>query len=178
MNGGDSGRGICALPYVRQSDGVTVQIPVNVIGNLFVSNGMSAGNGPDEALVQGLSEIFERAIKSRIISEAITLPEVPAEVMARYPHIQAGLDALNGRGFTLRALDASLGGRYPAMCVVLMNPADGGVYASFGAHPRFEVALERALTELLQGRALDERAPQGSGSADCWYAALPRPACS
>ena len=41
------------------------------------------------------------------------------------------------------------------MCVTLLNPQDQGCYASFGAHPRFEVALERALTELLQGRALD-----------------------
>ncbi|WP_106478065.1 30S ribosomal protein S12 methylthiotransferase accessory factor YcaO [Phytohalomonas tamaricis] len=156
MNGGDSGKGVCAVPYIRQRDQAKVLFPINVIGNLFVSNGMSAGNNRDEAIVQGLSEIFERAIKNRIISEAITLPEVPAEVIARYPKIEAGLEALNKAGFTLRALDASLGGRYPVMCVILQNPNDYGVYASFGAHPRFEVALERALTELLQGRALDE----------------------
>ena len=41
------------------------------------------------------------------------------------------------------------------MNVTLLHPEDQGVFASFGAHPRFEVALERALTELLQGRALD-----------------------
>lgn len=37
--------------------------------------------------------------------------------------------------------------------MTLLNPRPKGTYASFGAHPRFEVALERALTELLQGRA-------------------------
>jgi len=41
------------------------------------------------------------------------------------------------------------------MNVTLLNPADQGCFSSFGAHPRFEIALERALTELLQGRALD-----------------------
>lgn len=156
MNGGDSGFGVCALPYQRLSDGKTVMFPVNMIANLFVSNGMSAGNTRDEALVQGLSEIFERAIKQRILKEAIALPEVPANVMARYPSIAQGMQALIEAGYPVRALDASLGGRYPVMCVLLQNPHDGGVYASFGAHPRFEVALERALTELLQGRALDE----------------------
>jgi ribosomal protein S12 methylthiotransferase accessory factor len=40
------------------------------------------------------------------------------------------------------------------MNVTLLHPEDQGCFASFGAHPRFEVALERALTELLQGRAL------------------------
>jgi ribosomal protein S12 methylthiotransferase accessory factor len=51
--------------------------------------------------------------------------------------------------------DASLGGQYPVMCVTLMNPRTGGVFASFGAHPRLEVALERSLTELLQGRSFE-----------------------
>lgn len=155
-NGGDSGKGVCALPYVRQSDGQTVYVPVNLIGNIFVSNGMSAGNTQAEAQVQGLSEIFERAIKNRIIVEDIALPLVPQSVLDRYPHIDAGIKALQAEGFGIRALDASLGGRYPVMCVVLQHPKDGGIYASFGAHPKFGVALERALTELLQGRALDE----------------------
>jgi len=41
------------------------------------------------------------------------------------------------------------------MCVTLMNPRTGGVFASFGAHPSLEVALERSLTELLQGRSFE-----------------------
>jgi ribosomal protein S12 methylthiotransferase accessory factor len=41
------------------------------------------------------------------------------------------------------------------MCVTLMNPRTGGVFASFGAHPDFQVALERSLTELLQGRSFE-----------------------
>lgn len=155
INGGGTGRGVCALPYVRQSDQRTCYIPVNMIANLFVSNGMSAGNNAAEAQVQGLSEIFERAIKNRIIEGAICLPQVPESVLATLPSIQAGLQALNEQGFHVRALDASLGGQYPVMAVVLQH-SDGGVYASFGAHTQFSVALERALTELLQGRALGE----------------------
>jgi ribosomal protein S12 methylthiotransferase accessory factor len=37
----------------------------------------------------------------------------------------------------------------------LINPRTGGVFASFGAHPSLEVALERSLTELLQGRSFE-----------------------
>ena len=155
LNSGNDERGICALPFVRQRDGETVWFPVNVIGNLYVSNGMSAGNTATEARTQALSEIFERHIKFRIIAEAICLPDVPEEVIARYPHIQAGIDDLRAAGFGILVKDASLGGQYPVMCVTLLNPDDQGCYASFGAHPRFEVALERSLTELLQGRALD-----------------------
>ena len=155
LNSGNVDRGICALPYTRLRDGAKTWIPVNIIGNLYVSNGMAAGNTMMEARSQALSEIFERHIKSRIIREGLCLPEVPDHVIARYPGIAAGIQGLREAGFGILVRDASLGGRYPVMNVTLLHPKDQGCFASFGAHPRFEVALERALTELLQGRALD-----------------------
>ncbi|MDP5292323.1 30S ribosomal protein S12 methylthiotransferase accessory factor YcaO [Oceanimonas sp. CHS3-5] len=156
LQSGNEERGICALPFERQGDLETVYIPMNIVGNLYVSNGMSAGNTKTEARTQGLSEVFERSIKNRIISERISLPAIPDEVMARYPHIQESIAALEAEGFPIFAYDASLGGRFPVICVVLFNPANSTCFASFGAHPRFEVALERTVTELLQGRSLKD----------------------
>ena len=154
-NSGNTERGICSLPYVRQSDGEVVYFPSNLIENLFVSNGMSAGNTLAEAQVQCLSEIFERAVKREILEGEICLPDVPQDVLAKYPRILAGIQGLEEQGFPVLIKDASLGGTYPVMCVTLMNPRTGGVFASFGAHPNFEVALERSLTELLQGRSFE-----------------------
>lgn len=154
-NSGNIERGICSLPFVRQSDGETVYFPSNLIENLYLSNGMSAGNTLEEAQVQCLSEIFERAVKREIIEGEIALPDVPAEVLAKYPSIVAGIQGLEEQGFPVLVKDASLGGQFPVMCVTLMNPRTGGVFASFGAHPSFEVALERSLTELLQGRSFE-----------------------
>ena len=154
-NSGNAQRGICSLPFVRQSDGQVVYFPSNLVENLYVSNGMSAGNTLAEAQVQCLSEIFERAVKREILENEITLPDVPAEVLAQYPGIVAGIQGLEAQGFPVLVKDASLGGVYPVMCVTLMNPRTGGVFASFGAHPDFEVALERSLTELLQGRSFE-----------------------
>jgi len=154
-NSGNIERGICSLPYVRQSDGETIYFPSNLIENLYVSNGMSAGNTLAEAQVQCLSEIFERAVKREILEGEIALPDVPQEVLAKYPSILLGIQSLEEQGFPVLVKDASLGGVYPVMCVTLMNPRPGGVFASFGAHPSLEVALERSLTELLQGRSLE-----------------------
>ena len=154
-NSGRADRGIVALPYVRISDGEVVYFPSNLIENLFLSNGMSAGNTLNEAQVQCLSEIFERAVKKQIIEEEIALPDVPREVLEKYPDILEGIEALEAQGFPTLVKDASLGGQFPVMCVTLMNPRTGGVFASFGAHPNFEVALERSLTELLQGRSFE-----------------------
>jgi ribosomal protein S12 methylthiotransferase accessory factor len=154
-NSGRVDRGICALPFTRASDGEVVYFPSNLIENLFLSNGMSAGNNLNEAKVQCLSEIFERAIKRQIIEEEIILPDVPKDILAKYPSILAGIEELEDKGFPVLVKDASLGGNFPVMCVILMNPKTGGVFASFGAHPSFEVALERSLTELLQGRSFE-----------------------
>ena len=156
INSGTGRRGICAVPYRRQKDGDIIWFPVNVIGNIYVSNGMSAGNTANEARVQALSEVFERYVKNRIIAEGICLPEVPREVIERFPAIAASIDELQQHGYHLRVADASLGGKYPVMSVTLINPKNGSVFASFGAHPCFEVALERTVTELLQGRGLDQ----------------------
>ena len=154
-NSGNVARGICSLPFVRHSDGQEVFFPSNLVENLFVSNGMSAGNTLAEAQVQCLSEIFERAVKREILEGELCLPDVPQEVLAKYPSIVAGIQGLEEQGFPVLVKDASLGGAYPVMCVTLMNPRTGGVFASFGAHPSFEVALERSLTELLQGRSFE-----------------------
>ncbi|MGO4810556.1 OsmC domain/YcaO domain-containing protein [Cupriavidus sp. 2MCAB6] len=154
-NSGNVQRGICSLPFVRQSDGEVVYFPSNLVENLYASNGMSAGNTLAEAQVQCLSEIFERAVKREILEGEMALPDVPHEVLAKYPGILAGIQGLEEQGFPILVKDASLGGIYPVMCVTLMNPRTGGVFASFGAHPSLEVALERSLTELLQGRSFE-----------------------
>ncbi|MGV3344836.1 30S ribosomal protein S12 methylthiotransferase accessory factor YcaO [Enterobacteriaceae bacterium LUAb1] len=156
LQSGNRVRGICALPFIRQSDQQAVYIPVNIVGNLYVSNGMSAGNTRHEARVQGLSEVFERFIKNRIIAEAISLPAIPDNVLSRYPGVQEAIARLEAEGFPIFPYDASLGGKYPVICVVLFNPQNSTCFASFGAHPDFGVALERTVTELLQGRGLND----------------------
>ncbi|MDA3947517.1 MAG: 30S ribosomal protein S12 methylthiotransferase accessory factor YcaO [Helicobacteraceae bacterium] len=156
FNSGLGERGICALPFERQSDSETIYFPVNFLGNLYVSNGMAAGNSVNEARVQALAEICERYVKNQIIAGGISLPEIPQDVIARFPHIEESIEKLKAHGFNLKVADASLGGLFPVISVTLMNPADGSVLASFGAHPCFEVALERTVTELLQGRGIDQ----------------------
>lgn len=155
-NSGNAERGICALPYTNAVTGQLYYIPMNVVGNLYVSNGMSAGNTKTEARVQALSEIFERSVKNQILAEGIALPNIPQGVLNRYPKVIEAIAELEANGYPIICKDASLGGKYPVINVTLLNPNEGTAFASFGAHPKFEVALERTLTELLQGRRLDQ----------------------
>lgn len=149
-------RGVCSVPFANARNGEVVYFPVNLLDNLYGSNGMSAGNTEYEALVQGLSEILERYAKKEIISKGLALPPVPQEIIERYPNCARTLHDLQGGGLKTVCYDASLGGKFPVLCVTLFNQSNGTCFASFGAHPIFEVALERTLTELMQGRSFSD----------------------
>jgi ribosomal protein S12 methylthiotransferase accessory factor len=138
--------------YVRQSDGETVYFPSNLIENLYVSNGMSAGNTWPKRRCSACRR-FSNAPSSAKSSKA----KSPCRTCRRtcWRNIPASPASAGRAGLPVLVKDASLGGVYPVMCVTLMNPRTGGVFASFGAHPSLEVALERSLTELLQGRSFE-----------------------
>lgn len=150
----DSSQKIRCLPMTQVSSGQTVYFPMNLFSNLYASNGLCAGNTHIEAQVQGLSEVFERWVKRKILLENICLPEVPEVIIQRYPQVIEAKKKLVEQGVEVSVRDASLGGHYPVMNVTLFEQKTGQCFASFGAHPIFEVALERTLTESLQGRTL------------------------
>lgn len=149
-------RGVCSIPFTNARNGQIVYFPVNLLDNLYASNGMSAGNTDSEALVQGLCEIIERYVKKEIIKKGLALPTIPKVILSKYPKLEKILEGLNGNSIKAIAYDASLGGKFPVVCVVLFNQRNGTTCASFGAHPIFEVALERTLTELMQGRTFSD----------------------
>lgn len=149
----ETGEWIRCLPLTDVVSQQTVYFPVNLLNNLYASNGLSAGNTLEEAAVQGLSEIFERWVKGKILRENLCLPEITLDQLSELPTILQAIAELEAKGLKVSVRDASLGGRYPVVNVTLFDQK-GACFASFGAHPLFEVALERTLTESLQGRQL------------------------
>jgi ribosomal protein S12 methylthiotransferase accessory factor len=146
---------VVTLPFVKHSDGQTVHIPINILSNLYVSNGLATGNTPHEAQVQALSEIFERYAKIEIIKSGYALPKYPDEVVKSFERVSADVQALRAKGFIIEVLDASLGGKFPVTAISLINPINSTLFVSFGAHPILQVSLERTMTELMQGRGME-----------------------
>jgi len=155
-NSDDKERGICSLPFTHINSQKTVYFPVNILDNLYVSNGMAAGNSKDECHSQALSEIVERYVKNQVISKGISLPGVPNSVLKKYPRIWAILTEFKKHDIAIQVKDCSLGGKFPVICVLLAHRPTGGSFAAFGANFRFETAIERTLTELLQGRQIKQ----------------------
>jgi len=142
-----------ALPYCNLRTGNISHIPVKMASKMYMSNGMCAGNTPEEALVQGISEVFERHVNQRVVREKVVPPAVPDEYLARYPRIAAMVAAIKASGdCDLIVKDCSLGRGFPVAAAVYIDRGAGTYFVKFGAHPRFEIAVERTLTELLQGQ--------------------------
>ena len=147
---------ILSLPFKSFFDERVVYFPLNILSNLYVSNGLAAGNTPKEAQIQALSEIYERYAKLEIIKNGSALPSFPAELIASFEKVDEDVKALRQRGFIVEVLDASLGGKFPVTAISLINPNNSSLFVSFGSHPILQVSLERTMTELMQGRRIDE----------------------
>ncbi len=140
---------IVTLPFKKIGTNELLYLPINILQNLYMSNGMASGNTPYEAKVQALCEIFERYVKFEVIKNGYSLPKLDITSFAKVSEDIATLESL---GYKLSAYDATLGGVFPVVAISLINPSNATLFVSFGSHPNLEVALERTLSELMQGR--------------------------
>jgi len=147
-----------ALPYFNITENSIYYIPAIMLIGRYGSNGMCAGNTVEEALVQGISEVIERHVNFKIIDEEITPPTIPESyIIERYPNIYKMIKELEQRGqFKVIVKDCSLGQGFPCVGIIFLNKKHGTYFVKFGVHPIFEIALERCMTELMQGRKIDD----------------------
>lgn len=146
---------VVALPFINHTTKEETYIPVNILNNLYVSNGLASGNTLDEAKVQALSEVIERHVKIEIIKKGYALPVYPNEILQSYEKLYSDISTLRDDGYIVDVLDASLGGKFPVTAISFINPKNGTLFVSFGSHPILQVSLERTMTELMQGRDID-----------------------
>lgn len=129
----------------------------------YSSNGMSAGNTPEEALVQGLSEIIERHVQEKIFLEKPSLPDIPDDYIKKFPYIWERVDKLRRLlGLRVYMKDCSFGGKYPVAALILVNPDTGMYGVKLGCHPDYGIAMERTITEAAQGEDFIEYAKKST----------------
>lgn len=144
-------------PYYSVREKRICYVPIILNAIYYVSNGMSAGNTLSEAMVQSLSEIYERYANSRILTEMTALPDVPLEKIQRYPDIYAMYRQIaDDPNYTIFLKDASYGGIFPVMALILIEKNTGKFGVKLGAHPDPGIAMERTFTEATQGVRLEK----------------------
>ena len=147
------------LPYYSVKHNQITYVPDRLFSYLYDTNGMCAGNSPEEALIEGLSEILERYVGFQILKKKITLPEIPEEYIAKFPKVQKMVDMLKQNPtYWYRLVDCSLGGKYPVAGLYMIEKNTGKFGFKLGAHPDYGIAMERCFTEASQGRDIYEYA--------------------
>lgn len=141
-----------SVPFYSVQKKEILQIPNLLLSNLCGSNGGGAGNSPYEALGHAFDEITERYAKEQIYHQRLTPPEIPRKWLSEHcpelTHTILKLEQDCTRHF--KVLDASLGIGLPVVCVLMTDTSKHEYIANFGAHPQFNIALERCLTEMFQ----------------------------
>lgn len=137
------------IPYFNIRDNKIHYLPL--LNFIFTSNGMAAGNTPEEALVQGFSEICERYVHKEVLKNKIFMPDIPKQHYIKYEKIKGLIDYIERLGWNVYIKDASIGLGLPVVCTVFENIKENCFTYQFGAQPSLPVAIERTLTEIFQG---------------------------
>ena len=143
------------IPFVDLENRKVVWLPFEIVVNVFGSNGMAAGNTIEEALVQGISEIFERYVNAEILRGNCIPPQIPDEVLKEYSFWEL-IDQIRANDrYDVRVLDCSLGKGLPVAGTMIIDRERGTFGLKLGSHPSLAVAVERTLTETFQGKDLE-----------------------
>lgn len=118
------------------------------------STGLAAGNSLNEALVQGISEWFERYVFHYLFldsSNKIKRQFYYVDIKNLSTNIQEKCAIIKNMNNNIKIIDLSYTFNIPVCMILVINLETSHIHYSFGAAPNFDIAVERAFTELYQG---------------------------
>lgn len=116
------------------------------------SDGMSAGNTIEEALVQGISEVYEHIIWEEIYKDNnIPIYCVDFNSIDISENLKNIGNNILEKNYDFKIIDFSYTYNFPVVGILLINKNNYNISIILGAHPVFEIALERCFTEIYQG---------------------------
>lgn len=143
---------ITTIPFYDVRNNCVTYLPEKIISSLAHSTGLSCGNTLEEAVSQAICEIFERYAYTQIFVNNLTPPKISMEyIVERCPDMVSIIEQFVSNGYELTFYDCSLGKKLPVVGLLLVNKHSGLYKLNFGSHISFNIAVERCLTEILQG---------------------------
>lgn len=125
-----------------------IYLPYDILWHVCGSNGVCAGNTPEEAMNQGLCEIFERYVLKQVYKKDIEAYLLTSDTEKELP-IYNKIQYLRKIGFQIELLDFSEDGNWPVAGIIVSK--DGKSALNLGSAPHFHIAFERCFTEFFQG---------------------------
>lgn len=155
---------ILTLPFYSLFEDKYVYLPAAFIEHIYSANGCCAGNTREEAWVHALSEIMERKCDIAMLMSGQAAPQIPDEILNRFPTVVKILSKIRESGkFDIKVFDFSNGIGLPVVATRIINKETQGYVVNTAADPILEIAVERTLTEIFQGRNLDTFSSKHSG---------------
>lgn len=139
------------VPFFSVQNNKEILLPLDIFTAATASNGMCAGNTPEEALVQGFCEIFERYVAKQLYYNEITPPDITMSYFEGTPAYEELLHLRKNLNYHIIIKDCSLQKGYPVIGVLFIDQANQRYNFKLGADFIPYIALERCLTEILQG---------------------------
>ena len=134
---------------------------------VFESNGLSAGNTKEEAILQGFLELIERDAVAIWWFNRLRRPSIDLDLMRGDSWFMQTIENLNADGTEVYLLDLTIDTKIPVVAAV--GKSDKGWLAGFGCHFDPRIASSRALSELVQVRALMKPVPAPDVCPDTSY---------
>jgi YcaO-like protein with predicted kinase domain len=97
-----------------------VRIPIKFLSAISGTNGQAAGNTFEEAITQGLCEVFERYCYFQVMYNRIPIPTIDLNTI-KNPEIRQQISFYNKHNIEVKIKDFSLGRRFPVVGVLLID---------------------------------------------------------
>ena len=115
------------------------------------SKGMVAGNTLEEALNQGISELYESwAHENLYLDPPKTYYALSDNILNKLP-IWDNICKIKELGYQLYIFDLGYNYNCPVIATYLLDPNNLNVFLNVGSFPILDIAVERTITEIYQG---------------------------
>lgn len=144
---------------------------VAILHKLYTSTGMAAGNTIEEALNQGISELYERYVSEKFYKEIQDIYYCVDYNKLKNQKLKQLCKNLE-KDFKIFIFDLSYNFKVPVILTVGIDRKNYRIITSLGSFPVFDIALERTITELYQGmysHKLDNTPLQTPWNDSLWY---------
>lgn len=159
----DDGR-ILTLPFYSLFENKYVYLPIAFVDQIYATNGCCAGNTREEAWVHAFSEMMERHASLKMLRSGKAAPKIPEDKLNKFPLVAKILNQIRELGeYNVDVFDYSIGNGFPVVSTRIISKKTHSYRVNVAADPIFEIAVQRTLTELFQGKTLDSVTKKHNG---------------
>lgn len=154
---------ILTIPFYSLFEDKYIYLPAGFAEHLYSANGCCVGNSKAEAWVHALSEIMERKGNISMLVGGSSAPEIPESVLQSFPTVKKILEKIRSyKNLDVKIFDFSDGLEIPVISTRIINKDTQKYLVNTGSDPIFEIAVQRTLTEIMQGRNIETVTEHGN----------------